>query len=118
MSARPGVIILAAAALLLFAGFGAREEVPVILGLLMGGAGLASLIGAAASNRKLPPADSSLIESRFQQIEKRLQVTEDELAAATREVASLRETREFDRQLLETRKPAIPPADPDRSAST
>jgi len=118
MSARKGVIILAAAALLTYAGFAGHAEAPAILGLLMGGAGLATLIGAASGKRELPPPESGAIESRFRQLEKRLQVTEDELAATSREVASLRETRDFDRQLTAGRKPAAPAADADRADLT
>lgn len=118
MGARTGILILAAAALLTFVGFGSHAEAPAILGLLLGGAGLATLIGAANRNPRLPPADGNLIEARFQQLEKRLQTTEDELAATARELAGLRETREFDRQLYGAAKRAIPPSDPDRAGQS
>ncbi len=119
MGARTGILILVAAALLTFVGFGSHAEMPAILGLLLGGAGLATLIGAASRNqRQLPPPDDHRIESRLQQLEKRLQVTEDELTATSRELASLRETRDFDRQLYGSAKRAIPPSDPDRTGQS
>lgn len=109
MGLRTSIALFGAAALLFLVGVRANEIGPALVALFLGGAGAAGLISAAARNRRLPPADANPIEARLQQFEQRLQLTEDELAATVRELASLREVRDFDRQLQGGQTRAIPP---------
>lgn len=75
-----------------------------IAAALIGGLGLITRVPAIIANRVRSAAGE---EARVIQIENYLRLTEDELASTSRELAALKEKREFDLQLMAS-KPQAP----------
>jgi hypothetical protein len=67
-----------------------------ITAALIGGLGIVTRVPALIANRLRSAAGE---EARVIQLENYLRLTEDELASTTRELAALKEKREFDLQL-------------------
>jgi len=98
MSGKSSVIVLIAAISLFMIAMGEGEPVLAVVAFFTGGVGLTGIVAAALKKRELPAA-SGVLEERVLQLEKRLQVTEDELTATNRLLTSLTAERDFDRQL-------------------
>lgn len=115
MNGRSSNLLILVAMVLVFLAFAGRATPLALLAIIIGGVGVAGMIASGARKPELPPGSNEL-EERIQQLEKRLQLTEDELAASNRELTTLKDEREFDRELYSGRtKPTPESGEPDQA---
>ncbi len=95
------VIWLGGAAVMFTVALAVNSFDLVLVSMVPGGVGLGTLLFGL--KRRWSSEHAIRDEERIQQIEDRLRLTEDELASAARELAALREQRDFDVQLQHRR---------------
>ena len=107
MKQRLRLIVLGAGAVLFGAGLAFNSFDLVFVAALAGVTAVA--LPAVAGVRKALEHAPWGGRPRVHHLEERLSVAEDELAAATRELAALREQQEFDLKLRLAREERLPP---------
>jgi hypothetical protein len=84
---------------------GARQSSSDLLLVAAALAGVSMALRLPALRDRFFRRPATLPPSDMDELERRLRITEDELASATRDLAALKEQHEFDRELLLSRRP-------------